>query len=80
MKEDLAQQQSGDWELYALLDIFTPAIRQALVNLPNFKDLIEVILDLGRLPEARFPNDYCYLSQTPVSPDDISSVVARVGE
>jgi stage III sporulation protein SpoIIIAA len=80
LKEDLAQQQSGDWELYALLDIFTPAIRQALVNLPNFKDLIEVILDLGRLPEARFPNDYCYLSQTPVSPDDISAVVARVGE
>ena len=80
MKEDLAQQRSGDWELYALLDIFTPAIRQALVNLPNFTDLIEVILDLGRLPEARFPNDYCYLSQTPVSPDDIAAVVARVGE
>jgi len=80
LKEDLAQQHSGDWELYALLDIFTPAIRQALVNLPNFKDLIEVILDLGRLPEARFPNDYCYLSQTPVSPDDIAAVVARVGE
>ncbi|HKW44667.1 MAG TPA: R3H domain-containing nucleic acid-binding protein [Candidatus Eremiobacteraceae bacterium] len=80
MKEDLAQHHSGDWELYALLDIFTPAIRQALVNLPNFKDLIEVILDLGRLPEARFPNDFCYLSQTPVSPADIAAVVARVGE
>ncbi len=80
MKEDLAHPETGDWELYALLDIFTPPIRQALVNLPNFKDLIEVILDLGRLPEARFPSDFCYLSQIPVSPDDISAVVARIGE
>ena len=82
MKEDLAQQHSGDWELYALLDIFTSGHpSRALVNSSELHpDLIEVILDLGRLPEARFPNDYCYLSQTPVSPDDIAAVVARVGE
>ncbi|MFI5388552.1 MAG: R3H domain-containing nucleic acid-binding protein [Candidatus Eremiobacterales bacterium] len=80
MKEDLAQIPSGEWELDALLDIFPPAIRQALVHLPNLHDLIEVILDLGRLPEARFPNDYCYLAQTPVTADDIAAVVAKVGE
>jgi stage III sporulation protein SpoIIIAA len=80
LKEDLAHPDTGDWELYALLDIFTPPIRQALVNLPNFRDLIEVILDLGRLPEARFPSDFCYLSQIPVSADDIAAVVARIGE
>ena len=80
MKEDLAQFPSGEWELEALLDIFPPAIRQALVHLPNLNDLIEVILDLGRLPEARFPHDYCYLAQTTVTADEISSVVDRVGE
>lgn len=80
MKEDLAQLPSGEWELEALLDIFPPAIRQALVHLPNLRDLIEVILDLGRLPEARFPHDYCYLAQTKVTADEIAAVVDRVGE
>ena len=72
--------QNGNGELYALLDIFPPAIRQALIELPNLSDLIEVVLDLGRLPEARFAHDYCYLSQTPVSQDDIGYVVDRIGE
>ncbi|MBV8082079.1 MAG: AAA family ATPase [Candidatus Eremiobacteraeota bacterium] len=79
MKEDLAANQSGDWELYALLDIFPPAIRQALTRLSNLHDLIEVILDLGRLPEARFPHDFGYLSQVPVDADDIAYVVGRIG-
>ncbi|HEV2907816.1 MAG TPA: R3H domain-containing nucleic acid-binding protein [Candidatus Eremiobacteraceae bacterium] len=79
MKEDLAANESGDWELYALLDIFPPAIRQALTRLSNLHDLIEVILDLGRLPEARFPHDFCYLSQVPVDADDIAYVVGRIG-
>jgi stage III sporulation protein SpoIIIAA len=80
LKEDLAQIPSGEWELEALLDIFPPAIRQALVHLPNLTHLIEVILDLGRLPEARFPHDFCYLSQNKVTADDIAAVVDRVGE
>ncbi len=80
MKEDLAQVPSGEWELEALLDIFPPAIRQALIHLSNLPDLIEVILDLGRLPEARFPHDYCYLAQSKVTADDIAAVVAKVGE
>jgi len=79
LKEDLAAHESGDWELYALLDIFPPAIRQALTRLSNVHDLIEVILDLGRLPEARFPHDFCYLSQVPVDADDIAYVVGRIG-
>ena len=80
MKEDLAQIPSGDWELEALLDVFPPAIRHQLVHLPNLHDLIEVILDLGRLPEARFPHDYVYLSQAAVTADDLAAVVAKIGE
>ena len=80
MKEDLAQHAASDWELYALLDIFPPNIRQALIHLPHLTDLIEVILDLGRLPEARYPHDYLNLAEQPVSQDDIAYVVGRVGE
>jgi stage III sporulation protein SpoIIIAA len=80
LKEDLAQTQQSDWELAALLDIFPATIRQALTRLPNLDQLIEVILDLGRLPEARFPRDFGYLADAPVTPDDISYVTSRVGE
>ncbi len=80
MKEDLAQTQSSDWELAALLDIFPPNICQALTRLPHLDQLIEVILDLGRLPEARFPRDFGYLADVPVTPEDIAHVTSRVGE
>jgi stage III sporulation protein SpoIIIAA len=80
LKEDLAQTQTSDWELAALLDIFPSNIRQALMRLANLDQLIEVILDLGRLPEARFPRDFGYLSEAPVTPEDIAYVTGRVGE
>jgi stage III sporulation protein SpoIIIAA len=80
LKEDLAQTQPSDWELAALLDIFPSNLRQALLRLPNLDLLIEVILDLGRLPEARFPRDFGYLAEVPVTPEDIAYVTSRVGE
>jgi stage III sporulation protein SpoIIIAA len=80
LKEDLAQRPSSDWELTALLDICPPSIRQALIRIPHLDQLIEVILDLGRLPEARYPHDYCSLSEVPVTQEDIAHVTARVGE
>jgi stage III sporulation protein SpoIIIAA len=80
LKEDLAQSPSSDWELAALLDIFPPNIRHALTRLPHLDQLIEVILDLGRLPEARYPHDYCNLSDQPVTPEDINAVTSRIGE
>lgn len=66
------------WELSQLLDIFPLPIRQALVRLPNVEAMIEVVLDLGRPPEARFENDFTYLTETPVSSEDIAHVCSRV--
>jgi len=73
-----AQSVSPSWELSQLLDIFPLPIRQALVRLPNLEDIIEVVLDLGRPPEARFASDFRYLSETPVSNEDIAHVGSRV--
>jgi stage III sporulation protein SpoIIIAA len=69
---------SPSWELSQLLDIFPLAIRQALVRLNDLEDLIEVVLDLGRPPEARFEEDFKYLSETPVSHEDIAHVCSRI--
>ena len=66
-------------ELRQLLDIFPLPIRQALIRLPNLEAIIEVVLDLGRLPEARFPEDFVYLSNEPVTQEDLEHVIGRLG-
>jgi stage III sporulation protein SpoIIIAA len=69
---------SQHWELTRLLDIFPLPIRQALVRLPNLEALVEVVLDLGRPPEARFPDDFVFLSDAAVSQEDIAHVSSRL--
>jgi stage III sporulation protein SpoIIIAA len=61
-----------------LLDIFPLPIRQGLVRLPNLESLVEVVLDLGRPPEARFPDDFVFLSDTPVTYEDLAHVSSRL--
>ncbi len=71
-------QVSPSWELSQLLDIFPLPIRQALVRLANLEDIIEVVLDLGRPPEARFEHDFKYLSDAAVTHEDIAHVCSRI--
>ncbi|MDQ2679834.1 MAG: AAA family ATPase [Candidatus Eremiobacteraeota bacterium] len=75
-----AESVSPGWELTQLLDIFPLPIRQSLVRLPNLDRVIEVVLDLGRPPEARFEDDFTYLSDTPVSHEDIAHVSSRLSQ
>src|SRR5581483_10682917 len=69
---------ASNWELTQLLDIFPLPIRQSLVRLPNLESMIEVVLDLGRPPEARFEDDFVYLSVVPVSREKITHVCSRL--
>jgi len=68
------------FELTQLLDIFPLQIRQALVRLANLEDLIEVVLDLGRPPEARFTDDFVYLSDHKITLEDLAHVISRLSE
>ncbi|HXO22497.1 MAG TPA: R3H domain-containing nucleic acid-binding protein [Thermoanaerobaculia bacterium] len=56
-----------------------PHLQRALAERPGGEPLIEVVLDLGRLPEARFPDRGQDLAAEPVSREDIAYVVDRVG-
>ncbi|MCS7263743.1 MAG: AAA family ATPase [Armatimonadetes bacterium] len=67
-------------DLDKLLAVLPPQIRTALEQLKDLSELLEVVLDLGRKPEARFPSRYVYLSEEPVTREDIDYVVERVGE
>ncbi|MCS7187775.1 MAG: AAA family ATPase [Armatimonadetes bacterium] len=67
-------------DLDKLLAVLPPQIRTALEQMKDLSELLEVVLDLGRKPEARFPSRYVYLSDEPVTREDIDYVVERVGE
>ena len=67
-------------DLDALLDILPPHIREPLDHQPDYNELLEVVLDLGRFPEARFPHRELVLDSQEVSQSDIDHVVSRVGE
>jgi stage III sporulation protein SpoIIIAA len=63
-----------------LLDIMPPRVRERLSNDTDRKGLVEVVLDLGRLPEARFNDHETTIGNQEVTRDDIEHVVHRVGE
>ncbi|MGI8423760.1 MAG: R3H domain-containing nucleic acid-binding protein [Chloroflexota bacterium] len=42
--------------------------------------LLEIVLDLGRRPEARFQGRETFLSDEEVSPEDLEYVVSRIGQ
>jgi Uncharacterized protein conserved in bacteria len=67
-------------DLDKLLAVLPPRIRTALERQGDLSELLEVVLDLGRKPEARFPDKFVYLSDEPVTREDIDYVVERIGE
>jgi stage III sporulation protein SpoIIIAA len=75
---NLGRMQITD-DLNQLLGILPEQIRVKLEQHPLKDQLIEVVLDLGRLPEARFPKLAEYLSEIPISKDDINHCVDRIG-
>ncbi len=66
-------------ELNLLFQALPPHIYRAVQGLPELPSLLEVVLDLGREPEARFPSSEVLLSDTPVTQEDLEFVAARVG-
>jgi stage III sporulation protein SpoIIIAA len=66
--------------LEQLLDVLPPIVRQRLEEQEDVEDLLEIVLDLGREPEARFPLRVMQLSDIAVRNEDIAYVVERVGQ
>jgi stage III sporulation protein SpoIIIAA len=66
-------------DLQKLLDILPLDIRNVLEQHPQRDSLIEVVMDLGRRPEARFPDRAEYLAESEISQDQIRYSIQRVG-
>ncbi len=67
-------------DLDALLEVLPESIRKQLMVVGRPDHLLEVILDLGRVPTARYTDREVVLSPEEVVWDDIQSVVARIGD
>jgi stage III sporulation protein SpoIIIAA len=66
-------------DLDALLAALPAEIVAAVHALPNKEDIIEVVLDLGRRPEARFPDGEITLLDREIIESDIAHVVEHIG-
>jgi len=66
-------------DLDALLNILPPHICQPLRQQQDLSELLEVVMDLGRPPEARFPQREVTLDPQEVGEQDIDYVVSHIG-
>ena len=73
------QQKITD-DLHALMSVLPAVIAASLQEADDSDNLLEVILDLGRLPTARFVEREVVLRQIEVAHEDIDFVVDRIGD
>ena len=67
-------------DLQALMEVLPEHIRNAVLEEDDSDNLLEVIMDLGRVPTARFIDREVVLSQAEVTREDIEYVTGRIGE
>ena len=80
-------------DLDSLLSVLPPSISEAIRRIGRFNDLIEVVMDLGRLPESRYVSaeasgdlhglarreESLVLRDTEICREDLSYVLGRIG-
>ena len=67
-------------ELDLVLDVLPVRVSAALRQREDLEELLEVVLDLGREPEARFVSGDAPLSTQEVDTEDLQGVIERLGE
>jgi len=67
-------------DIKQLLDIVPDFIRNSLSKHPEQEHLIEIVLDIGRRPEARFADGAEYLSYRTIVWQDLDYIIKRLGK
>ncbi|MBL8055783.1 MAG: AAA family ATPase [Anaerolineales bacterium] len=66
-------------DLHALMAVIPPQIGNALTAANRTDDLLEIILDLGRVPTARYVDGEVILAEAEIIRADLDYVVTRIG-
>ncbi len=72
----MKEQNSSD--LQGLIEVLPEPIQQALESANTKEDLLEIVMDLGRVPEARLLGREVILSEQEVTRQDIDYVVGKI--
>ena len=72
-------QQPIDTDLEELIEKLPPDIAEPFADQEGQSELLEVVLDLGREPEARYLNETLLLSHREVTEEDVQYVIQRIG-
>ena len=67
-------------DLDAILDSLPPDLCQRVRALSDLVGLLEIVMDLGRIPEARFSGREEQLSHREVTAEDLAYVISRIGQ
>ncbi|XP_022748288.1 uncharacterized protein ycf45-like isoform X2 [Durio zibethinus] len=67
-------------ELELFLEMLPLRIRKELCRHEEIGELIEVVMDLGRQPLARFPSGDWVISKQPVKHEDLRHAISKVGD
>lgn len=67
-------------DLAAMLEVLPEEIAQPLIEADHFDDLLEVVLDLGRMPTARFVDREIKLLDRTIEQADIDYIVERISD
>lgn len=67
-------------DLEALLNVLPPYIKAGIKTFNNDEKLLEIVMDLGRQPEARYIDREVVLSEQEIKQEDIDFVIERIGQ
>ncbi len=67
-------------DLGLLLEVLPLRIKSSVEQKIALQDLVEIVLDLGKLPEVRSASKVYYVEGASVTEDDIRSVTSQIGE
>lgn len=77
---NLSQTDQAKTDLQKLLEILPVPIAEKIESIGRETELLEVVMDLGRQPAARYTDGEIVLSQEEVTHADITAVVNGVGD
>jgi len=76
----LSTDQTITDDLDLLLNVLPRHLEEHLRRINRGEELLEIVMDLGRVPEARFVGQAITLNSREVNNEDIEYVVSRIGE
>ena len=80
MKQYMLEHQKITDDLDLLLDVLPPHISKKVRELDDSENLLEIVMDLGRLPTARFVQQEALLSEKEITYEEIKAITGAISE